>query len=332
MLPRPLLLPQGRVTYDCGPETLCAVMAYWGRPVAVELASRHLQSAERRGTLPPELVEFAQQQGFAAEPQRGSIAALKDLLEKGRPPILTVRVRPGVYHHLVAFAYSDIARSVACPDYGGRWRLIPYEELEERWAAVDHSMIVLTPADARSEFELGSAEERNGRWKEALHHFRRAAAADPGHAGARLGMGNSLRALGRMEEARAAYEEALRAAPEDPGALNNLADLMLSTVGAASEAARLAVRAVAALRGDRGSEAATVRLAYALGTLGEARFREQHPAEAEAAWKESLDLLPAPYADARVRRMLDLARATGAQGRTDEAREWTRRAAETRGK
>jgi hypothetical protein len=36
VLPKPVTLPRGRLTAECVPESLCAVMNYWGKPASVE--------------------------------------------------------------------------------------------------------------------------------------------------------------------------------------------------------------------------------------------------------------------------------------------------------
>src|SRR2546422_110947 len=36
LLPKPVTLPRGRLTAECVPESVCAVMNYWGKAASVE--------------------------------------------------------------------------------------------------------------------------------------------------------------------------------------------------------------------------------------------------------------------------------------------------------
>lgn len=325
-------LPRGRSVYDCGPEALCAVMAFWGRPADVDRTSLALGVAERGGTLAPDLVRRAQEEGFAVTLKSGSLGAVKNAIDRGTPPILVVRPRPGLFHYLVVAGYGDRDDVIVCLHYGARRRIVGYSELEECWAPAGHEMILMTPATAESEFELAAAAERNGRWEEGILHYGAAVRLDPGHVLSRLGLGNCLRALGKRGEARRAYEEALAVAPADPATLNNLADLLLEPGGYPLQAEEMAARAADAFGEEfrrTPRPESEFRLACALGTLGAARFANGKPGPAAEAWKSSLEHLPAEPPDPRARRMLDLARAGRARNQEDEAREWLRKALET---
>jgi E3 SUMO-protein ligase RanBP2 len=67
-------------------------------------------------------------------------------------------------------------------------------------------LLAKNPADTRLQFGLAMAYEKRGDWQQVADILRAylAAAEDEGNAWGRLG--NALRQLGRMDEARAAYQ------------------------------------------------------------------------------------------------------------------------------
>jgi len=75
---------------------------------------------------------------------------------------------------------------------------------------------------AQEQLELAYAAEERGDWDEALAYCERAIQLDPGLADAHNYCGVVLEQLGRLEEAIAAYDEALRIAPEFVEAQENL--------------------------------------------------------------------------------------------------------------
>ncbi len=68
------------------------------------------------------------------------------------------------------------------------------------------------PGDARARFGLALEYEKEERWEEAIGEFRRylEMAQDEGNAYGRLG--RALRELGRVDEAREAYQSGIEAA------------------------------------------------------------------------------------------------------------------------
>ena len=327
-------LPRGDSPYDCGPEALSAVMTFLGRSTSVAGVATRVRPDDRRGTLSSDLVLEAQRRGFDAIPLSGSLRAMKSAVDRGRPPILMVRVSPTRLHYFVVVGYSNRKQTVACLDYGHRLRLLDYEELEEIWGPTGHEMIQVRPGTARTQLNLGAVAERSGRWNEAVHHYRAALKLDAELVEARIGLGNGLRGLKDLEGSRAAYEKVLQRLPEQTTAMNNLADVLLELETEPERAEELAGKAVEAFRRDlqrHPEERATrIRLAFALGTLGEARMVRRKFDEALHLWQESLDLIPRELASSRVRRMNDLARACRALGDEDGAVEWSRRAAAMR--
>src|SRR4051794_1961109 len=73
---------------------------------------------------------------------------------------------------------------------------------------------------------LGLSEAQRGRHEQALHHFDRALAIEPGHAGFLLNRGVSQQALGRYAGAEETFRSALAVNPRFAEAFNNLANVL----------------------------------------------------------------------------------------------------------
>ena len=122
-----------------------------------------------------------------------------------------------------------------------------------------------------------------GRLEEAIAHYRRAGEIATERALPHSSLGGVLLRLGRVDEAVAAYEEALRRAPLDEGALGGHSDALLAA-GRRTEAAEVLDRLaqVQLEKGHRGDALATRDLARAIRHAG-AHGRAGEPGGATAA-------------------------------------------------
>ncbi|GBF98706.1 UDP-N-acetylglucosamine--peptide N-acetylglucosaminyltransferase-like [Raphidocelis subcapitata] len=102
------------------------------------------------------------------------------------------------------------------------------------------------PALAAAHYNLGvvASEAGRARWPEALEHYARAVAANPGYAQAHCNAGVIHREEGRLEEAVAAYEKALAAAPSHEVVRTGLA-AALTDLGTATKALGDTARGIA---------------------------------------------------------------------------------------
>lgn len=325
-LSRPVILPQSRLTADCGPESLCAVIAFWGKTATVEEVSRRLRNPLLQGVFSTDIPPLARERGLKATLSEGNVDRLKRALDRGVPPIVMIDSGGGNRHFFVATAYSDLERAVICEDYGESKRLVGYDELDARWERAGRLLLELEPSTADADFHAGANLEASGQVEEAASLYRRALTAQPDHYDARVGLGNCLLHLGRHEEALAEYRRAREADPRDPRVANNLANLLVELKRDLPEAEKLAEDAVAKYRSalreaHREPQARAERdLAYALGTLGQARAAQGRHALAISAWKASYDHLPLTDADPRARRLLEIALSCRALSMPAEAR------------
>ena len=165
------------------------------------------------------------------------------------------------YSDLANDGVSDVAKAAAC--------------YERAIAAADHPKIV-----AQAESNLGHLLSRN-----AARDLERAIAADPTFPDAHFNYGIVLDGLGRVEDARAAYERTMALAPAHENARLNLANTYF-TEGDSDAAARIQLELVADPTLSRG-----VRL-NALNNLGQT-FRDGNLHDrAEAVFGEAVAFAP----------------------------------------
>ena len=93
----------------------------------------------------------------------------------------------------------------------------------------------INPLDVPSYVEIGDLQLKAGNGAEAAKLFARAAALQPGHAGAQLGLARTWIALRQYEKALVPLDEARRLAPRDEGVLYQKM-LALRSLGRAAEA------------------------------------------------------------------------------------------------
>jgi tetratricopeptide (TPR) repeat protein len=340
LLPKPLSLPRSRYTADCVPESLCAVMNYYGKPASIEELSFLARKPDLAGIPFTQIPELVRLKGFKCTFVEGSVGRIKNAVDRGVPPIINVQGGAG-FHAFVVIGYSDRERTVVCEEYGDAKRLISYEEIEEIWQPAGHTMLELEVSRAEALFAEGAVLESRGRYADAASLYRKSLEIDAGFYEARVGLGNCLLFQRKYEEAVAEYKRAYETNSSDPKVCNNLANIYLELKRDLPEAEKLAEKAVEkfeavhrharssmeqelqpAVRAIRQSELkdAELDLADALGTLGQARAANEHHDLAIAAWKAARDHYPLTEFDVRAKRSYEIALSCRALNMPAEAR------------
>ena len=119
-------------------------------------------------------------------------------------------------------------------------------------ASCAHLVVLHDPLTASEHNDLGVTYEATGKPELAAREYRKALKLDSHNARARVNLGNIEAAAGRWKSAEKSYRRALRDAPADGDAMNNLAVALLRQRRNLDEARTLAERAVA-LGGERDS-------------------------------------------------------------------------------
>ena len=341
LLPKPLSLPRSRYTMDCVPESLCAVMNYYGKPASIEELSFLARKSDMAGIPFTQIPELVRLKGFKCTFVEGSVGRIKNAVDRGVPPIINVRTNGGVFHAFVVIGYSDREQMVVCEEYRDAKRLISYEEIEAIWEAAGHTMLELELSRAEALFSEGAVLESRGRYADAAALYRKSLEIDAGFYDARVGLGNCLLFQRKYEESLAEYKRAYEANASDPKVCNNLANIYLELKRELPEAEKLSEKAVekfetvhrhartameqeaqAGVRAIRQAELkdAQMDLADALGTLGQARAANEHHDLAIAAWKAARDHYPLTEFDVRAKRAYEIALSCRALNMPAEAR------------
>ncbi|MBI5369057.1 MAG: C39 family peptidase [Planctomycetes bacterium] len=154
-------LPRGKTLYDCGPESLTAILQFWGKHCTVEEVAAKTYFKQKQGTLSLDLPIFARSKGLHAEILRGSLNRVRLHIDRGIPVILMIDVAtlpiysalisdPGsLWHFIVVTGYNDASHEVVCEQYDGRKLLISYPYLEKSWAKGGHYLLAAMPEERR---------------------------------------------------------------------------------------------------------------------------------------------------------------------------------------
>lgn len=136
----------------CGPAALASVLNYWhartgaGRPVPREEIDDAIFSESAGGTLGVDLERFASRAGFEPRRPDGTIAAIRDAVDRGEPPI--VRVDYGlsvlhVDHFAVVIGYAPGGVVLLGDD--GRPEYHETADFLDDWERTGRWMLVVSP-------------------------------------------------------------------------------------------------------------------------------------------------------------------------------------------
>lgn len=327
LLPRPVALPRSRLTADCGPESLCAVMNYWGRPASVEELSRAVRDPRLGGIYSTDVPLLARRKGLTATFSEGSLPRVRRALEREVPPVIMVASGGGEFHFFVLSGFNDRLRVLVAEEYENQKRLIGYDELEEIWEPAGRLLIEMEPSKAEDFHRQAANLEAEGLHKEAAALYRKALDLEADHYEARTGLGNCLLAEGKLEEALEEYRRARKINASDPRLLNNYANILLELKRDLPEAEACAETAAAefeaawkrakedverepapSMRALKGRDLPRLErdLAHGLGTLGQARAALGKHDLAVAAFKASYDHFPVNAFDFRAKRLYEI--------------------------
>ena len=212
---------------NCGPATLAMYLSYFGSPLDQATIGAVLRPfPDDKNVSPPELVQYAQSQGYRAELfVNGSDDLLRALLSNGVPVLLETwheaEPNDGLGHYRLLVGYDDTLQEwmlydsydaaglVSTDPYQGI--RMSYARLATWWKVFNRTFVLVYPAEQEAVVatimaDAGVSVERM--WNDAETLARAELAANDADAFAWFNLGSSLTAQGRTAEAAGAFDRA----------------------------------------------------------------------------------------------------------------------------
>jgi ABC-type bacteriocin/lantibiotic exporter with double-glycine peptidase domain len=130
--------------YDCGPAALASLLAHGGRTIPPDSIALEVVSPVLRGSLLPDLENYARRQGFTTRSGRGDLAFLRQAIQMGRPVLIPLEMgmKPVSFpHYIVVFGYDDSGFRVHAGEQEAVF--IAAAELDRRWATMNRLFLLL---------------------------------------------------------------------------------------------------------------------------------------------------------------------------------------------
>ena len=211
---------------NCGPSTLSMALSYYGSKLSqANVAAVMRPNRDDKNVNPSEMVDFARSHGFLALARvNGDAGRLRSLLSNGIPVLIETWLEPkpddGMGHYRLLTGYDDARREWTVYDayvstgvqankpYAGI--RMPYDELDSLWSVFNRTyLIIYTPDKTATVLSiLGPDANDDAMWQRALQRHLAEAQRTPSDALVRFDLGSDLVAVGRFEEAAAAFDQA----------------------------------------------------------------------------------------------------------------------------
>lgn len=152
-------VPQG--ADDCGPAALSGVLAFHGADIPLDEIRSRILTPALRGTLPPDMENFARTAGFSTDAGSGTLDRLHAEVRSGRPVICLLDLGSGLYrqpHYVVAIGFDDVHRIMIMHDGATKNRLMAYDRFQKAWGRAGNWMLAVHPRSASSSLPARMAE------------------------------------------------------------------------------------------------------------------------------------------------------------------------------
>ena len=213
---------------NCGPATLAMDLSYYGsRLDQADVAAELRPDKDDKNVNPDEMADFARSQGYHALVRaNGDTDRLRLLLSNGVPVLIETWLEPkpndGMGHYRLLTGYDDAQREWIIYDAYVSTGVDPdrpyagirssYEELDRLWAVFNRTYLVVFDDDHAAQVAAILGEDADDRrmWERALARHLDEVETAPDDAFVSFDLGTDLVALGRYDEAAAAYDQARR--------------------------------------------------------------------------------------------------------------------------
>jgi tetratricopeptide (TPR) repeat protein len=239
--------------YQCGPATLAMTLDWAGAAVTPDMLAPKVFIPDKHGSLQIEMIAAARRYGMLAYVLRPQLADLLSEIAAGHPVIVFQNLGLSwypVWHFAVAIGYDMMHRRLILHSGPDSRMYMPMSTFEHTWARGGYwALLTLPPgtlpqtASEQHYLDAIIALEQTGHRAGAMAAYRAALTRWPRSETAGIGLGNSLYAMGRLHEARAAFLRVIRDHPDSAAAFNNLAQTE-SDLGDDRSALASATRAV----------------------------------------------------------------------------------------
>ena len=140
-------------TDQCGPSTLAAILAFYGKPVPPADLKSEIYLPKLKGTLPLDMERAAVKHGLPAESRNIDLDTLKSEIAQGRPLLLYLDHGLSFYpigHYVVVTGFDDDRDGVLINSGKHEGALMRYGELMKEWNRTDRWALMVTPPATRA--------------------------------------------------------------------------------------------------------------------------------------------------------------------------------------
>jgi tetratricopeptide (TPR) repeat protein len=194
-------------------------LSYFGRQeTQADTAAVLKPDADDKNVSPYELVAYARSVGFGAVDRvGGDLELLKRLLSYELPVIAEMWITPkpndGMGHYRLLIGYDDVTGEFITYDsLNGPNVRVPYDQFDAEWRVFNRAYVLVYALEQQETVAaiLGDALDDEAMYSAALATALTEAETNPNDPFAWFNAGSSLTALGRYDEAVAAYDRARR--------------------------------------------------------------------------------------------------------------------------
>jgi hypothetical protein len=204
---------------NCGPASMTMAVSVFGKTEDQTTAMNFMKTTPNdKNVRPDEMVNYARSLGLGADWRiGGDFTRLKQFLANGIPVVVEVSYAPDpddwMGHYRLLVGYDDTAGRFIAYDSvipPGRDVPQPYGKFDDEWQIFNRTYIPVYPPEQSDLVNriLGRDRDDKQMFEHALALAQAEASARPDDGFSWFNMGTSLVALGRMEEAVAAYDHA----------------------------------------------------------------------------------------------------------------------------